>query len=54
MPQIESAITQKHAVPDDRVGPLADATDCAADPARLRHAFAEHGYVFLRGVLDRD
>ena len=47
-------ITNQLPVPDDLLGPLAEATQCLSDAAMLRRSFADHGYVLLRDVLDRD
>lgn len=33
--------------------PMIDAAAAAGDPARLRALMAEHGYLLLRGALDR-
>ncbi len=47
-------MTNRVPVPDELLGPLADASACLGEPAVLRHWFADHGYVLLRDVLDRD
>jgi hypothetical protein len=39
---------------DDKVGLLRDSSDAADDFAELRRRFAEDGYVYMRGYLDRD
>ncbi|HLJ09958.1 MAG TPA: phytanoyl-CoA dioxygenase family protein [Planctomycetaceae bacterium] len=46
-------MTQQQTIPDELLGPLVDATASLGEPARLRRSFADEGYVFLRGVLDR-
>lgn len=38
----------------EAVAAMADSTSLIADDAELRRRFAEDGYLFLRGVLDRD
>lgn len=38
----------------EAVAAMADSTPLIADDAALRRRFAEDGYLFLRGVLDRD
>lgn len=38
----------------DAVAPMTDSSPLLADGARLRARFAEDGFVFLRGALDRD
>ncbi len=45
--------TQQQPVPPEFLAPLVDATAHLPDPAALRQAFAEEGYVLLRDVLDR-
>ena len=47
-------ISQQRPVPDELLGPLAEATSCLINPETLRRSFAEHGYVLLRDVLPRD
>ena len=47
-------ITNQVPVPDELLGPLADASQCLTEPTVLRRWLADHGYVFLRDVLDRD
>lgn len=42
---------QQKPVPQELLGRLVEATELLADPPALRRHFAEHGYVFLRGVL---
>jgi hypothetical protein len=39
---------------DDKVGLLRDSHDAVDDVAELRRRFAEDGYLYLRGHLDRD
>jgi ectoine hydroxylase-related dioxygenase (phytanoyl-CoA dioxygenase family) len=43
-----------HAVPAALLGGLVDSAPLLADPPALRARFAEHGHLFLRGVLDRE
>ena len=45
--------TQQQPVPPEFLAPMVDATAHLSDPAALRQAFAEEGYVLLRDVLDR-
>lgn len=47
-------LAQRQPVPDELLGPLAETTALRSDPSALRQSFAEHGYVLLRDVLDRD
>jgi ectoine hydroxylase-related dioxygenase (phytanoyl-CoA dioxygenase family) len=42
------------AVPAALIGELQDSAPLLADPSALRARFARDGYLFLRGVLDRD
>ncbi len=46
------AVTGGQVVPDALLAPFGDAAPLLDDPAALRARFAEHGHVFLRGVLD--
>lgn len=39
---------------DTKVGLLRDSSDAAGDFAELRRRFAEEGYLYMRGYLDRD
>jgi len=39
---------------DDKVGLLRDSADAADDVVELRRRFAEDGYLYMRGYLDRD
>ena len=39
---------------DDKVGLLRDSSAAADDVAELRRRFAEDGYLYMRGYLDRD
>ena len=39
---------------DDKVGFLRDSCDAADDVEELRRRFAEDGYLYMRGYLDRD
>jgi hypothetical protein len=39
---------------DDKVGLLRDSSDAADDVEELRRRFAEDGYLYMRGYLDRD
>lgn len=39
---------------DDKVGLLRDSSDAADDMVELRRRFAEEGYLYMRGYLDRD
>jgi hypothetical protein len=39
---------------DDKVGLLRDSSDAADDVVELRRRFAEDGYLYMRGYLDRD
>lgn len=39
---------------DDKVGLLRDSSDAADDMPELRRRFAEDGYLYMRGYLDRD
>lgn len=39
---------------DDKVGLLRDSSDAADDVTELRRRFAEDGYLYMRGYLDRD
>ena len=41
-------------VPEELVGELRDSAALIDDPAALRRRLQEDGYLFLRGVLDRD
>lgn len=46
-------VVSDHRVPDEFVGQFQDSS--AVDDAReLRRCLADSGYVFLRGVLDKD
>jgi len=51
---MRGCIVQGREVPEDLVGELADSARLLDDPAVLRRRLAEDGYLFLRGVLDRD
>jgi len=42
------------AVPPALLGELADSAALLADPPSLRRRFAEDGYLYLKGVLERD
>jgi ectoine hydroxylase-related dioxygenase (phytanoyl-CoA dioxygenase family) len=46
--------SQSKPVPDELLGPLAEATELISDPAALRTSFGEHGYIFLRDALPPD
>jgi hypothetical protein len=39
---------------DDKVGLLRDSSDAATDFAELRQRFADDGYLYMKGYLDRD
>lgn len=39
---------------DDKVGLLRDSSDAADEVEELRRRFAEDGYLYMRGYLDRD
>src|SRR5688500_13488259 len=39
---------------DDKVGLLRDSSDAAGDVEELRRRFANDGYLYMRGYLDRD
>src|SRR5215207_9492964 len=39
---------------DDKIGVLRDSSDAADDVAELRRRFAEDGYLYMKGYLDRD
>ena len=39
---------------DAKVGLLRDSADAANDVAELRQRFAEDGYLYMKGYLDRD
>ena len=39
---------------DSKVGLLRDSADAADDVAELRRRFAEDGYLYMKGYLDRD
>jgi ectoine hydroxylase-related dioxygenase (phytanoyl-CoA dioxygenase family) len=41
-------------IPFERFAPMRDSSALLDDPAVLRQQFRQDGYVFLRGVLDRD
>jgi ectoine hydroxylase-related dioxygenase (phytanoyl-CoA dioxygenase family) len=41
------------AIPVDEFTEMRDSTELRAAPDRLRSRFAEHGYVLVRGLLDR-
>lgn len=45
--------TQQQPVPPELLAPLVDATEHLSDPAAVRQAFGDEGYVLLRGVLNR-
>lgn len=45
---------QQLAIPDELLGELAEYAGATEDGALLRAHIDEHGYVLLRGVLDRD
>jgi len=47
-------ITQGQPIPDELLGPLQETPAQGADPGALRRSFAEHGYLLLRDVLDRN
>lgn len=51
---MRDGISQQKPVPDELLGPLADASSCLTDAGKLRQFFDEHGYVFLRGAIDVD
>jgi hypothetical protein len=51
---MRGCFVQGREVPEDLVGELADSARLLDDPAALRRRLAEDGYLFLRGVLDRD
>lgn len=42
-----------HPVPDELVGQFQDSSD-VDDPRQLQRRLADSGYVFLRGMLDKD
>lgn len=39
---------------DSKIGLMRDSTDAAGDVAELRRRFAEEGYLYMKGYLDRD
>ena len=39
---------------DDKVGRLRDSSDASEDFEELRRRFAEDGYLYMKGYLDRD
>ncbi|MCW5549557.1 MAG: phytanoyl-CoA dioxygenase family protein [Opitutaceae bacterium] len=39
---------------DDKIGYLRDSSDAADDVGELRRRFAEDGYLYMKGYLDRD
>ncbi|HEY5551431.1 MAG TPA: hypothetical protein VIK52_06070, partial [Opitutaceae bacterium] len=39
---------------EDKVGLLRDSSDAATDFEELRRRFADDGYIYMRGYLDRD
>ena len=39
---------------DDKAGLLRDSSDAADDVEELRHRFADDGYLYMKGYLDRD
>src|SRR5690606_37216701 len=39
---------------DDKIGQLRDSSDAADDMVELRRRFAEEGYLYMRGYLDRE
>ena len=41
-------------VPQELIGELRDSASLLEQPVSLRARLAEDGYLFLRGVLDRD
>jgi ectoine hydroxylase-related dioxygenase (phytanoyl-CoA dioxygenase family) len=41
-------------IPFERFAPMRESTALIDDPAALREQFRQDGYVYLRGVLDRD
>ena len=47
-------IAQGTAVPDELIGPLRDSSAFRQDGAELSKRLADDGYVFLRGVVDRE
>lgn len=46
--------TAAQSIPPPFLGQLIDATTCVSDASKLRESFDEHGYLFLRDVLNRD
>lgn len=50
---MSEARTQGRLVPPDVLGPLIEATQYLEDPSCLREMFEQHGYLLLRGVLNR-
>lgn len=47
-------IAQGHRVPGDLLGTLRDSTEFFQDSSQLQHGLSEDGYLFLRGIVDRD
>lgn len=51
---MDTCLVKGRAVPPALLGELTDSAPLLADPPALRARLADDGYLFLRGVLDRD
>ena len=51
---MKNCLSQDMLVPQDLIAPLPDSTPLRRDPEALRQGLDKDGYLFLRGVLDRD
>lgn len=51
---MSDAIAQGRLVPGDLLGSLRDSTNIRSDGVELSRQLADDGYLFLRGVVDRD
>ena len=50
---MHEAVVKGTPVPPSLLAPMRDSAALLADPEALRARFAEDGYLFLRGALDR-
>ena len=51
---MKNCITQGLPVPEDLIGNLQESSDIKGKPGELKRRLKEDGYLFLRGVIDRD
>ena len=51
---MDTCLVKGHPVPSTLLGELPDSAPLLADPSALRARMADDGFLFLKGVLDRD